>query len=207
MTRRGFLWRFIMALPVSCGLIPTTQAAVAKRLLPPIDVDYAKEGLVVSPRANWTTMVPRPWRMREAGGFDRITVHHTAGEVPVQPLAEPKVIEALNSILQDHWQRQYGDIGYHFLLDRAGRIWECRSLVYEGAHVVDQNERNIGVVLLGNYEIQEPTGEQVGSLMKLLGLLRRTFDIKLHRIYGHRDLGQSLCPGRRLYPLIEQLKS
>ena len=32
-------------------------------------------------------------------------------------------------------RRRFGDIGYHFAIDRNGRVWEARSLAYAGAHV------------------------------------------------------------------------
>ena len=58
----------------------------------------------------------------------------------------------------------WADIGYHFAVDRAGRVWSCRPLVWQGAHVKDRNEGNIGVLVLGNFEIERPTSAQLNAL-------------------------------------------
>ena len=91
-------------------------------------------------------------------------------------------------------------------MDYVGRVWEARSLAYEGAHVAGQNERNLGVMLLGNYEQQAPSVTQITSLEAVVQALRERYGIKRHRVYGHRDLGQSVCLGAHLYPHVEKLK-
>ena len=96
----------------------------------------------------------------------------------------------MEGVFASHTRRNYGDIGYHFVIDYAGTVWEGRSLAYEGAHVACQNERNIGVMLLGNFEEQAPSASQIATASRLLGLLQQRFRIKPHRIFGHRDLGQ-----------------
>ena len=98
-------------------------------------------------------------------------------------------------------------MGYHFVIDSVGRIWEARSLAYEGAHTSGQNEGNIGLMLLGNFEEQVPPAAQLQSLEHAVNRLRDRFRIKQHRVYGHRDLAQSLCPGKALYPLIKDLRT
>jgi len=105
-----------------------------------------------------------------------------------------------------HTRRNYGDIGYHFVIDYTGTVWEGRSLAYEGAHVACQNERNIGVMVLGNFEDQAPSVSQVATVDLLIGLLQQRFRIKPHRIFGHRDLGHSVCPGKQLYTYVRQLR-
>jgi N-acetyl-anhydromuramyl-L-alanine amidase AmpD len=91
-------------------------------------------------------------------------------------------------------------------LDYAGRVWEGRSLVYEGAHVVCQNERNIGIMLLGNFEAQSPSPAQRESVKRLIALLRERYKIKPHRVFGHCDLGHSVCPGRHLYAFVRGIR-
>lgn len=172
-----------------------------------MSLDLEKEGISVIQRSEWASTEPRPWLMRDVGGYDRITIHHTGSEMPIFVTKREKVIDAINNVLKDHLDRQYGDIAYHFLIDYAGRVWAGRSLAYEGAHVQDQNENNLGIVLLGNFDEQEPSGEQINSLFRLIQGVRRTFGIKLHRVYGHRDLGYSVCPGKHLYSHVQQLKS
>jgi len=92
------------------------------------------------------------------------------------------------------------------MIDYSGRIWEGRSLKYQGAHVSSRNPGNIGVVLLGNFEIQKPSAAQKATLVKLVTELRRYYGVSRRRIYGHRDLDSTLCPGRNLYPFLPTLK-
>ena len=66
--------------------------------------------------------------------------------------------------------------------------------------------RNIGVVLLGNFELQEPSKKQLATMTQLVPLLRSHFRVKKHRIYGHKDLGQTACPGKHLYAHVNKLK-
>jgi hypothetical protein len=144
--------------------------------------------------------------MRPAAWYDRLTVHHTGVKANVH-VGRQNVVRDLNGILDSHCDRNYGDIGYHFAVDYAGRVWEARSLSYEGAHVSGQNDSNIGVVLLGNFEAQRPSTAQLAVLRKLVLLLRGRYGIKQHRVYGHCDLGSSICPGRNLYGQVRVLRS
>jgi N-acetyl-anhydromuramyl-L-alanine amidase AmpD len=93
------------------------------------------------------------------------------------------------------------------MLDYAGRVWEGRSLKYQGAHVSGQNPGNIGIVLLGNFEGQRPSAAQQANLTILVAELRSFFGISRRRVYGHRDLDSTLCPGRHLYKLIPTIKA
>lgn len=171
-----------------------------------MDLGFISEDMDLHRRQDWTNSDVKTWRLRGAGLFDRITVHHTAGQINRHTL-EPDVINDLDSVLASHSSRGYGDIGYHFVVDYAGRVWEGRSLAYEGAHVSDQNENNIGIMLLGNFQEQDPSCDQLDSMYKLVRVLRDHYRIKKHRIYGHRDLGHSICPGDNLYTHVVSLKT
>ena len=133
-------------------------------------------------------------------------MHHAGASVNCHSDAN-SVIYDIQGFLATHAKRNYGDIGYHFIVDYVGRVWEGRSLKYEGAHVLGENIQNIGIMFLGNFEIQEPSGEQIRTLTELTGLLMEQHEISKQRVYGHRDLGHSLCPGKHLYPYVLELKS
>lgn len=201
-SRRSFLKKCGMA-AAGLSVVSSGRAATAKRVLPPVNLDYLTAQLPILRRHEWTERSVLPWRLRTASVFDRITVHH-AGDASLTVTAKNSVIYRIDGILTGHMSRNYGDIGYHFIVDFSGRVWEGRSLAYEGAHVLRQNDRNIGVMLLGNFQTQVPSAPQVASCARLTELLRSEHRIKKHRIYGHRDLGQSLCPGQYLYKHVAQ---
>lgn len=90
----------------------------------------------------------------------------------------------------------WSDIGYHFVIDWRGRIWEGRHLEKVGANVRSNNDGLIGVALLGDFMTQKPTPEQLRSLKQLLGWLMATYKIPPEAIRGHGDIVETDCPGR-----------
>lgn len=165
------------------------------------------EGLPLTRRADWAMDVsPRVVRMRRAVTFDRLTIHHWGVSIRGIDPGVNSVMHRLDGILGGHIARNYGDIGYHFVIDHAGRVWEGRSLRFEGAHVARHNQRNLGVMLLGNFEQERPSASQLGSLKKLTALLLGHFDIDGGRVYGHCDLASSVCPGRFLHTHVRHMR-
>ena len=205
-TRRAFIRAGALALP-GLTLGPAgVLAATVKRALPSVDLTFISSKLTLVRREEWTDTKPRPWLLREAGSFDRLTIHH-AGLAVNKHTVKNAVINDLENILAGHLEKDYADIGYHLVIDFAGRVWEGRSLAYEGAHVAGHNEENIAVMLLGNFEKQEASKEQVSTMVELIPVLRKQYNIKPHRVYGHRDLGPSVCPGKNVYPHLTKLKA
>lgn len=170
-----------------------------------IALDYFRRYVEILPRAAWTRSRPEPDRMHRADDFTRITIHHAGTQVN-RHTRFAEVAHDIEDILTGHRRRHFGDLGYHFVVDRAGRVWEGRSLYFQGAHVARENHRNIGVMLLGNFERQAPSTEQLAAMERMTAALRRRFGIPAGRIFGHRDLGATLCPGTHLYGDVLALK-
>jgi N-acetyl-anhydromuramyl-L-alanine amidase AmpD len=99
-----------------------------------------------------------------------------------------------------------GDIGYHFIIDRAGRIWEGRPLIYQGAHVKDENEHNLGIMTLGNFDRQSPTTAQLMTLQHMLAYLRHQYSVPVSKVYTHQELNPTACPGLHLQPRIVAMR-
>jgi len=127
----------------------------------------------------------------------RVTVHHD-GMPPVALRSRAEVAARIELIRLSHLRRGFGDIGYHFIIDPLGGIWEGRPLSWQGAHVANQNPGNLGVVNLGNFETQEPTRAQLASLDAFVAMQMRRFRVPLGRLYTHRELASTLCPGRNM---------
>ena len=125
-----------------------------------------------------------------------IVVHHSA-----LPLSDgPREIQGMHMTFKG-----YADIGYHFLIDEHGRLYEGRSLAVRGAHTGGHNTGTVGVVLLGNFQDAEPTEEQLAALRRLCGWLIDAYAIT--HLAGHRDFqpGVTLCPGDKLEVLLPDL--
>lgn len=149
-------------------------------------------------RSEWGAEDPDP-SLRDAQGpelFNTVVVHHSA-----LPLTDgPREIQA------GHMHgRGFLDIGYHFVIDDRGYIYEGRSLAVHGAHASGHNAGTLGIVLLGNFEETEPTPGQLASLKSLIRDLVGKHP--LTHLAGHRDFqpGKTVCPGRNLAPRLPRL--
>lgn len=181
------------------------QAWPVRQARPRSILDSVAGELPLIRRSAWDRSRPILSRLRFATPYWRITVHH-AGTSPFQATAPSAVARELGHIVSSHRERHFGDIAYHLAIDYAGRVWEGRSLAFEGAHVANANEGNIGVLLVGNFERQYPSNAQLIAMGNLVDILRTKCRIPRSRVYGHRDLSPSMCPGRWLYPYVTSLR-
>jgi hypothetical protein len=161
-------------------------------------------------------------------------VHHTdnpngysAAEVPAM----------LYAIYQFHrYTRGWDDIGYNFVIDLSGRIWEARlggiDQAVVGAQAGGYNKESTGVAVLGTFDSVLPTSAALGALQRLLAWKlslhgvpttgRVTVEVNpadafytpfkpgahvsLPRVAGHRDGDSTGCPGNALYARLPAIR-
>ena len=99
------------------------------------------------------------------------------------------------------------DDGYHFAVDRAGNVWQARPLQFQGAHVKDHNEGNIGIVALGNFEQQRPTQAQVEAVHRHAREMMVTFNVPPSRLRTHQEWAATACPGRHMQRVLVASRS
>lgn len=106
------------------------------------------------------------------------------------------------------------DIGYHFIVDGNGSIYEGRPMGIKGSHAELFNGGNVGIVLAGDFEraFQDtPTAVQVASLNTLVDALAARFGIKSAWWHLERKkqakAGTTECPGARLVPMIAPIRT
>jgi hypothetical protein len=158
---------------------------------------------------------------------DRLAiVHHTAGTnsyTAAQAAAIVRGIEIYH-VKGNGWN----DIGYNFLVDRFGNVYEGRGGGIEknviGAHSEGFNTGTFGVALIGNYAHATPPKVQQTALVNLLAWrldvahvdplstvvytsggnakFKSGKNVTLRAISGHRDTGPSECPGTGTYVLL-----
>jgi hypothetical protein len=146
-----------------------------------------------------------------------LVVHHTAVAVGGDDRSGAERIRALYAYHANN--RGWGDIGYHYLLDEDGRIYEGRSggKFVVGGHAYCNNVGTVGISLLGNFDVEKPTQAQAKSLQWLLQKLGEDYQIDLSAnvtfhgktmptIVGHRDLLQTDCPGHSLYAGLSSIR-
>jgi hypothetical protein len=158
-------------------------------------------------RSVWHANLPVRSRMNPMGYVNRITLHHDGSPQGNYDTSVSQVATTLRRIQSEHRKRmQAGDIGYHYIVDRSGNIWEGRNPAFQGAHVKDKNPHNLGVMMLGNFEKQRPTTAQLNSLQNLCHTLVKGYNIQPNNIYAHRELASTCCPGRIMLPYVTQIR-
>ncbi|MDG2424171.1 MAG: N-acetylmuramoyl-L-alanine amidase [Phycisphaerales bacterium] len=151
-------------------------------------------------RSAWAGGNPVPSRMDSNRPIKRITIHHD-GMQPFTDTSYQAAANRLESIRRAHIKRKpqrFGDIGYHYAIDPAGRVWCCRPLTYQGAHVRGQNPGNLGIVVLGNYDKQTVNRAQQAALAAFLAAQTRQYRVPVSRIHTHQEMAATACPGRSL---------
>src|SRR6195952_1134146 len=148
-------------------------------------------------------------------------VHHT---VNANNYTAAQVPALLRGIYAYHTQsRGWRDIGYNFLVDRFGRIWEGRyggvHKAVGGAHTPGDNEISFAMSAIGNYDIAQPPQAILDAYARLFAWKLSLYNIpanqtsilvkgrRLNAINGHRDVGQTACPGRYLYAKIPWIRA
>jgi hypothetical protein len=158
---------------------------------------------------------------------DRLAiVHHTAGTNTYTAAQAPAIVRGIEAyhVLANGWN----DIGYNFLIDRFGTVYEGRGGGIDknviGAHAEGFNTGTFGVSLIGNYKSATPPKAQQDALVNLLAWrldvahidplstvaytsggnlkFKSGKNVTLRAISGHRDTGPSECPGNGTYVLL-----
>ncbi len=160
----------------------------------------------VESRLLWAKGRPVPSLMDRMLPIKYITIHHD-GMNPFHGTGAAECAARVELIRRAHRNRGWGDIGYHFAIDASGRVWEGRPLNWQGAHVKDYNEGNIGILVMGNFEQQHPSSAQISSMQGLVKKIRRKYGIPVTRVKTHREWASTLCPGRNLQSQIDLSRS
>ena len=157
-------------------------------------------------RSNWTSVSPTRSKVNAMNGISKITVHHEGWKV-VDFSDKDTTADRIETIRAVHVRdRGWGDIGYHYIVDRAGRVWEGRSIQYQGAHVSENNENNVGILVLGNFEKQAPTNEQLDALFRTAAKLRQTYRVQSAMVRSHQEIKATSCPGANLQKKMDALR-
>ncbi|ASU80713.1 hypothetical protein CDG81_00725 [Actinopolyspora erythraea] len=128
----------------------------------------------------------------------------------------------------------WGDIGYHALVDKCGTIFEGRTDGLRrhvvGGHTKGFNGQTFGVALIGNFQTAAPTESALRSTGRIAGWKLGTVGrdplgdttlvsgggkgnrypegtaVTLPRIFSHRDVGDTACPGDNVYARMDTIR-
>ncbi|MHC5067269.1 MAG: N-acetylmuramoyl-L-alanine amidase [Planctomycetota bacterium] len=155
------------------------------------------------PRREWTTAAVGK-NHRKIGSVTRLTVHHTGEHKGFNGKSDVEIVKMIDRYHRR--ERKWSAIGYHYLVGKDGRIYEGRPASIQGAHVSGANANNIGISCIGDFHRKLPTAAQLGALATFLDDQRQRYGVARKRVYGHRDLGQSVCPGDKLHAWLVNWK-
>jgi hypothetical protein len=144
------------------------------------------------------------WPLQYTNDVKFLAVHHTATSAD---LDNPR--QAVRNIQYYHAVRRgWGDIGYNYVIDQQGNIYEGRDGGTDviGGHSREINKVSVGISLLGNYQEKDVPEAALKSLAKLLNSLADQYnlDVKDYDQYegrsypvlgGHSDYSATSCPG------------
>ncbi|HSK27768.1 MAG TPA: FG-GAP-like repeat-containing protein [Jiangellales bacterium] len=147
-------------------------------------------------------------------------VHHTVNANNYAAADVPSIIRGIYAFHVNG--RGWKDVGYNFLVDRFGRVWEGRyggvDRAVVGAHTAGYNDVAFAMSAIGNFETVAAPDAVVDAYGRLFAwklglhgvtatgttvLNGRTFQ----KISGHRDAASTACPGRYLYERLPAIRS
>lgn len=174
-------------------------------------------------RGAWGARAPKYCdQPRTADHLDGVIFHHTAGSNRYARSESARIVRGIQAY---HMSGQgWCDIGYNFLVDKFGQVFEGRSggilPQVRGAHAgnFEVNTYAMGVSMMGNLDRVRPSDAMKAATVRLIGWRLGTNYLpalgrypiaghSLNRISGHRDVRLSgispstatACPGRYGY--------
>lgn len=140
----------------------------------------------------------------------KITIHHTA---QTWPSSVAESYEVMRQIQEEHINSPsdpYIDIGYHYVIDPFGNIFEGRPVWAIGAHTYANNTNNVGISFMGYFHApynHVPTPAALATLNNLVYAISQAYGIPTSKVFGHRDFNATACPGDILYPVVGQIRA
>lgn len=161
-------------------------------------------GYTIIRRHQWTKAKIKA-NHRAMNGVKRITIHHTGEYAGTANLSDREIIRRIDRYHREG--RKWAAIGYHYLIAPDGRVYEGRPERIQGAHTSNNNSHNLGISMMGDFHRKTPNARHLSVLKKFLDDTRRRLRVPRNRIYGHRDLSPSICPGDKLYTWLKKYRA
>ena len=185
----------------------------------------------IRPRSEWGAE-QCPTRGVTYGTVRAAVVHHT---VTANEYSRAQVPAAILAVCRFHRNTNgWNDIGYNFVVDRFGQIWEGRAGGVDeavmGSQAQGYNAQTTGIANLGEFTSVPQRDVAIGALARLIrwklgnhgvptygtttltsaggpsARYRYGHSRRFRRVIGHRDTGRTACPGEQLYYQLRELR-
>jgi hypothetical protein len=129
--------------------------------------------------------------------YNTVAIHHTAALLLSN--------ETMRDVQKLHMEKNgWADVGYHYAIDRSGIVYEGRDVHVRGASVAGHNTGVLGVVLMGDFEFDQPLDVQLISLQAVVDWLAGEYP--LTHLAGHGEFNtDTSCPGKNLKAHLDAL--
>ncbi|MFD6814896.1 SH3 domain-containing protein [Enteractinococcus coprophilus] len=225
------------AAPASITDEPTSRQAMqlASARTPTVTTSSKSSANAIKPaiitRAQWGANESFATKSPQSSELKAMYVHHTAGTnnyTRAQAYAQVRAVYTYHAR-----DLKWGDIGYNFLVDRYGTIYEGRrgsiDSIPLGAQAGGFNTNTFGISTIGNFEIANPPAAMLESLKKVLawkglqhginatgnttltsagGTSKHSSGtrVTVKTILGHKDTHATACPGKYLYSQLPAIR-
>jgi hypothetical protein len=182
-------------------------------------------GLSIVSRAQWGANESWTGNTRSVREVHMGVVHHTAhtSSAAANTYSRADAPGLVRSFQRYHTQSLgWSDIGYNVLVDRFGTVYEGRKGGFTngviGAHASGWNTGSFGVAVIGNFVDTQASPAAIESLTEVISVKAAIHGIDTTgwtnkvgnnswkpTIIGHRDVGQTSCPGR-IHSLLPKIR-
>jgi uncharacterized protein YraI len=153
------------------------------------------------------------WWPTQYQTVSHVIVHHTVTPTFQDPLVAMRAIYYYHAV-----ERGWGDIGYNYLVDHMGNVYEGRyggeNVI--GGHAYQYAHGSSGIGLLGDFSTTMTTPEAQAGLVWISAWVGRNLDPwgssdfhetpNLPTICAHRDVNDATCPGDGLYGQLDTIR-
>lgn len=145
-----------------------------------------------------------------------LIIHHSGSDFESEDYSA-----VVRSYYYYHTQsRGWDDIGYNYLIDPEGVVYEGRGSGVKGAHFCGANGNTEGICMIGNFNDRLPSEKSLDALQNLNQYLSCHYSIHLDQLKfhegseeflmgmsAHRDGCPTECPGETFYPTISEIRN
>jgi hypothetical protein len=186
----------------------------------------------IVPRSGWNAKDCPPRAAAQYGQVKAAFVHHTVTLNDYSAEESPAIVLGICRYHRN--SNGWNDVGYNFLVDKYGTIFEGRAggvgRPVVGAQAEGFNSQSTGIANLGDFSTEPQSAAALQAMAKLIrwklplegvptsGRVRLTSaggstnryaagtSALFERISGHRDGNNTACPGDALYAQLPELR-
>lgn len=187
-------------------------------------------------RAQWGANESWSTASAKNSSLKSLYIHHTAGTNNYTSTSQ--AYQQIRGIYDYHTRSlKWGDIGYHFLIDKFGNIYEGRkgsiTSLPLGTHAGGFNTDTMGISAMGNYDVAKPSPAMMNSIKQVLAWKGKQYNLNVKGtttltsrgaagstakysygtkvtvpvIAGHRNTNATACPGIYIWSQMDQIRN